>query len=447
MRVSSGSLLKLRLTNAGSVILFLAVVGVLMWLSQQYHARLDWTAAGRHSLSEASAAVLERLDQPIAVTAFMRSGDEARTLAKDLIARYQRVYPEMTLVFVNPDTNPTRTREAGIVSERALLIEYGKGSERVQQFTEESLTNALARLVRGQERNIAFLTGHGERRPDRQGNHDLSSWATQMTKRGLRAVTLRLGADAAALEQASVLVIASPSTRLLAGELKQIRSYVAGGGNLLWLHDPDSDTGLESLAEQLGVEFEPGVVVDPASQLLTGASADFIVVANYGTHPIVRGLDSESLYPAAAAMRVAPPEGWRATPILDTLPTAWSETGLMQKEIRFDEGKDIGGPLDIAFALTRDHEDREQRIVIIGDGDFVSNTFVANGGNLDLAMNLINWVGHDDAYIDMPSRIAADVDLNLSRTWQLIISFGFLIVLPLALVGIGVTGWWWRRKR
>ncbi len=447
MRVSKRLHLQLRLTNAGLVVLFLAAVGLVAWLSREYHVQFDWTRSGRNTLSAASIGILERLDKPVTLTAFVSERKDVRTSIRNLVTRYQNVKPDIRLEFINPDTEPTRTRKAGIQYDGELLIEYEKGRETLQRLSEETLTNALARLSRGSERLIVFLGGHGERRPDKQGNHDLSEWADQLGKRGLSTQTLVLGENRKIPQATSVLVIAGPQTNLLAGEVKQIRDYISQGGNLLWLAEAGGLHGLEPVAEMLGLEFEPGVIVDPASQAITGQSATFTVVASYGTHPIVKGFGLMTLFPEAAAIRVNAPEGWAASVFLDTLPSAWAETGDLRATVRFDPGEDSRGPLNLGVALSRDREKTEQRVAVLGDGDFLSNSYLGTGGNLDLGMNLANWVTHDDAYINIPARIAPDLTLSLSRTWLAVIAFGFMIALPIGLVGTGVVIWLRRRKR
>jgi ABC-type uncharacterized transport system involved in gliding motility auxiliary subunit len=90
---------------------------------------------------------------------------------------------------------------------------------------------------------------------------------------------------------------------------------------------------------------------------------------------------------------------------------------------------------------------REQRIVVIGDGDFLSNAYLGNGGNLALGLNIIQWLTHDDAFIAIQPKTAPDQTLVLDRNAQIAISLGFLLVLPMALLIAGLAIWLRRRKR
>ena len=89
----------------------------------------------------------------------------------------------------------------------------------------------------------------------------------------------------------------------------------------------------------------------------------------------------------------------------------------------------------------------EQRIAIIGDGDFVSNTYIGNAANLDFSIALINWLVQDDELITLPVKTTLDSQLDLSRNESLIIGLGFLLVLPSILLSIGFGLWWYRRRQ
>ncbi len=446
MKVSRQSRLQLRLAGASFALLFLTVVGLALWLTRDYHVQIDLSRGARNSLSETSVALLATLDQPVKVTAYASERKDLRKTIRELVARYQRHKPDIALEFVSPNADPARVRAAGVQLDGELVVEYRQAREKIQHHSEDSLTNALARLARGGERWLVFVTGHGERSPERQANHDLSLWAGELAKRGIKTRSLALGGDAQIPQNTAVLVIAGPQARFLPGEVRKLEDYIGRGGNLLWLAEPGPLHGLEPLAERLGVEFQRGVIVDPASQALTGASATFYVATEYGPHPIVQHFTLTTLFPDTVALVARAPKDWRAQEFLQTGPSAWSETGALTDKIQFDKAKDIPGPLTFGVALTHKLEKSEQRVAVIGDGDFLSNTFLGNGGNLELGNNLVNWAASDDRHLNLPARIAPDLQLNLSQPAQLAIALGFLIVLPLLLVGAGVFIWWRRRR-
>jgi ABC-type uncharacterized transport system involved in gliding motility auxiliary subunit len=439
---------ELRLVNASFVVLFLVAVGLLQWLSREYHLKVDLTQNSRHTLSAASVAAAERLAEPLTVTAYASQRGERRRVIGDLVARYQKHKPDIRLEFVDPDTAPEQARAAGVRHDGEMVLAYGDARERLtpMHLNEEQFTNALTRLGQRGERWIVFLSGHGERSPDREANFDLSLWAGELRKRGFKTRALALADHPQIPANTAALVIAGPRARLLPGEVKEIERFLEDGGNLLWLHDPGPLHGLERIAERLGVEFQPGVIVDPVSQAITG-SATAIVVANYSAHPVVRDFGQAVLFPHAHGISLNAPQGWRGAVLMDTGPNAWSETGPLDDRMRFDKGKDVPGPLSLAVALTREREQREQRVAIVGDGDFLSNAFLGNVGNLDFGMSLINWLSRQDAYVSIPVKVARDRRLELSRGVQLAMAGGFLILLPLLLAASGAAIWLVRRKR
>jgi len=453
MELNSHIRRQLRLQGYTFAVLFLAAVALVAWLSTRYHVQADWTASGRHTLAEASVAVLATLQEPVTVTAFARDSEltASRRAIVDFIGRYQRHDPRLRLSFVNPDLSPDKVRTYGVTRDGEMVLEYRGRREHVQALAEEDFTNALQRLARSGERRIVFLQGHGERKPRGLANHDLGSFGQQLENKGFVLGELNLAETPAIPADTVALVIASPQVNLLAGEVAQVREFVAQGGNLLWFLEPGALGALAPLAELLGIEQLPGLVVDPTTQVLNIADPTFSVVADYPAHAATAGLDTLTLFPTAGALRINAADDWQPAPLLRTVARSWSETGALEGTVVFDTGKDIAGPLQLGVALTRELGDgdarRTQRVVVLGDGDFLSNAFVGNGANLELGSRLVNWLSHDDAFITIPPRTAPDVSLTISQPLSLLMGAGFLLLIPGALVGGGLTLWFRRRRR
>ena len=459
MQVTAKSRRAARLQNYLFVLLLLVAVGLLAWLSTRFNYQSDWTAGGRRSLSDASVQVLAKVSGPIKFTAFARDERDLRQAVGDMIARYQRYKKDITIEFVNPDTEPERTRASGVTADGEVLLEYAGRRERLKPFelNEQQITNALQRILRTGERWLVFLMGHGERRPHGQANHDLSTWAQELEAKGFKIRELNLADTAVIPDNTAVLVIASPAVDLLPGEVKAVKDYLARGGNLLWLTDPGPLHGLDEVAQELGVHVLPGTVVDLTTQLLGIQSAAIAAVTNYPPqNPITRDFNLLTVFPLAAGITLENGSAWKGENLLQTGSSSWVETGSLSGEVQFNEDKDLRGPITIGVDLHRAPPTakdvagasmKEQRVVVIGDGDFLSNRYLGNVGNLDLGMNIVNWLSADEELIAIPAKTARDTGLVLTPLQSGVIGFGFLLALPAILLVSGLMIWWRRRKR
>lgn len=461
MRVTRKSRLQIRLQNVIFYILFLAFIGVAAWLSTQYVYKADWTYGHRNSLSTASVRLLKTLDKPLHFTAYVRATPNLRQGLTRFVNKYQAVKPDTTLSFVNPETDPQAARHQGITANGELLIEYDGRSTKLTQISEADVSNAIERLARATTRYVVFLQGDGERNPRGQHNFDLGDFGSQLTQKGFRIENLNLAENPTIPTNTAVLVIAGPQARLLPGSVKLITDYVKHGGNLLWLGDPGKLYGLQPLASLLGIRFGDGTIVDPDTQMLGISDPTVVLVAKYNSGSLItRGFDTATLFARATSVGTDDSSDWQANAFLKTLPRSWLETGKLQGAVRFDPKQgDKPGPLAIGVSLTRavkssgngkqtaGSKAQEQRIIVTGDGDFLSNALLNNGGNLDLGLNMFNWLSHDDSYLNINPQSAPDRTLTLSNTANATISVGFLFALPLFMIVFGVTFWIRRRRR
>lgn len=428
-------------------LLLALAVGLGGWLGQRYQIAFDWSDAARNSLSHASQQLLARLEAPVQIRSFAPNDPELRQRIQAVIEPYQRVRSDITLEFVDPALRPELTRESGIRRAGELQVSYQGRRENLAILNEQQISNSIQRLIQQGERWIATIEGHGERRLNGKANHDLGDFGAELQRKGYRIQPLQLTEQAAIPRNTALLVLAGPRLDYLPGERALIRNYLDQGGNLLWLTDPGPQQTLPALFADLGLEILPGTVVDANAAGLGLDNPAIALVTRFPDHPATDHFKLVTLYPYAAALKAQPTGEWQAVPLLQTQPGSWNETSPLNGELRRDAAQgEEPGPLTLGYAFSRDREGKSQRLLVLGDGDFLSNSYLGNGGNLDLGLNLIRWLSGDDNLLDIPARTAPDTRLELSRTAGAVIGLGFLLIIPLLLIATGLLIWWRRRR-
>ncbi|MEA3413609.1 MAG: GldG family protein [Pseudomonadota bacterium] len=451
MRITRGSRLRIRLRSTAFTLAFLALAGLTAWMSTRHSFQTDWTAGQRNTVSEETRELLALIDGPIEIVAFVGDDTSVHQRINERVERLQREKKDIHLDFVNPEREPERARTAGVGRGGKMVLTVGGQTATVGDVSERTLANALQRLARSGDRWVAFLEGHGERDPDDETNTGLHRLGDELGRGGFNVQKLNLVRTPTIPDNTALLVIASPQTPLMEGEAAAIVSYVDSGGNLLWLMDPGLEHGLDALAQELGVLPVPGMLVDANAELrrvLGVRSAAIIPVADYPGHPVTKGLKPVTLFPFATGIEHEADEQWETTPILKTLPRAWSETGSMTSdEVIFNQGTgDTAGPLAIGIAMERKTGEATQRLAVVGDSDFLANSYLGSGGNLELGVALFNWLSLDDALISVVPKTAPDTRLDLTDSQIIAISVAFAVLLPVTLLAAG-TGIWFKRRR
>lgn len=445
--------MRARLADVVFALLLIAAALLLAFLSTRIAWQYDFSYAQRASLDARSIELLKRLDGPVAIISYAPRDNELRRAIADFLARYSQIKRDISLDFVDPDADPAATRSAGISVNGELVIRYGERSELLKVLSERELDNALVRLARPHAGLVAFVAGDGERAPDGKANADLGQFTAFLQAQGVRALALNLAVTPIP-QNVDVLVIAGPRVALAPAVVAQIVDYVERGGNLLWLTEPDENAGLEALAKTLSLHPLAGTVVDGNGAALGIGDPSFVAISAYPQSSITHDFVLTTVFPQAVALAAISNAHWQQKPLLRTGQKSWTQLGAISKDekttIRYEPDKgEIPGPLDLGFALSRQSPSparKEQRVVAIGDGDFLSNAFLGNGGNREFGQRVFDWLLGDDTMIDLPDKGAPDRQLQLSQTQLGVIGLTFLLIVPGLLLLAGIVIWWRRRR-
>jgi ABC-type uncharacterized transport system involved in gliding motility auxiliary subunit len=467
MKLSNQSRLQLTLQKFIFLLLFISSIGMLAWISNHYSVQYDLTANKRHSLSSNSVDLLNTLDGSVSVHAYT-TDDVTRQAINEIISRYQRIKSDFNLRLLNPDIDIEQVQKDGVVMNKpfAFVIYYNERMEHIDSLSEQAISNALLRLNRRDNQQVVFLSGHGERDIDGSDNRAYATLKSQLSDMGFNLQTVNL-LENSLPDNTILLVIAAPANPYLAGEVEHIVRYIDAGGNLLWLTDPGELFGLDKIATSFGLQLQDGIIIDNNTELRQTLGIEhpaIIPVTEYFPHIITNTIRYNTLFPLARGISPLTNDSivnnWQAEALFNSNAKSWSEAGGLKEEMVFNSSEgDIAGPITVAVALHRPKGSPEtaqdeaaspagaQRMVVIGDSDFLSDTYIGAGANLNLGLNIFNWLIGDDDFISVEVKPAADTKLTLDDTQLVVIGFGFFLVIPIILLVIGFRIWYIRKNR
>ena len=221
---------------------------------------------------------------------------------------------------------------------------------------------------------MGILQGHGERsitKKEKDYYKVLSARAdNRYSARNLgydfREVYLD---DSASLHEIDVLLIADPAAPFNEDELTRLKNYIASGKNLVLLLEPDKKEVLQPLCSLLSVDLFEGALADtshdyPKALVFTYPTRETLLLSQDETFQGYTGIYDliPVVLPSVVPFSVADSAGFDVLSILKTN----DETTLGDSTIM---------DFEVGVALQRQlPNQRDQRIIVVGDADFLSNS-------------------------------------------------------------------------
>jgi len=453
--------------TAASILIVLGILVAINYLGTRQNKRWDLTKASEFTLSDQTTNVLAKLDAPLTLKVFEKSTEMQRL--KDRLAEYTAASTRVSAEYIDPDRQPAIARQYQVQSYGTVVLEYKGRTERVVGDSEQELTNAVIKVVSGTQRKLYFLQGHGERDPLNSERQGYSTIKTALERENYAIERLPLVQKGAVPDDATALVVAGPTSDILAPELGEINTFLAKGGKLLLMADPPAGAAappmpnLETLARDWGAQLDKAIIVDASGiGQLFGSSYDTPVAVNYPPHPITERFDSLTAFPLARPVTIlsSAPEGRKPQAFIDTGARSWAEADLetvgKSGPPKFEGPKgDRQGPLTVGVAVAAPVKSaaapapgttgRESRVVVMGDSDFASNAAINISGNKDLFLNIVGWLSQQENLISIRPREPGDSRLTLTADQSRRIAWLALLIIPGAIIAFGIFTWWRRR--
>jgi hypothetical protein len=234
-----------------------------------------------------------------------------------------------------------------------------------------------------------------------------------------------------------VVALGGPRWEIPAAELDDLRAAFQKGKGIFLLLDPmDPGTGqaFVAFAKDFGTALGGNVIVDKASRIVGGDFLMPLVSRYFMEHSISKIMKQATFFPLVRS--VQPSSDALATlevvPLAMTSSESWAETDLTALEngdASFDVKTDVAGPLPVAVAIERKPEGGG-RMVIMGDSDFLNNSYLGLSGNKEFGLNIVRWLAKDDRFIEVQKPQFKFKALILDAPKRSFLIFSLLVIFP-----------------
>jgi ABC-type uncharacterized transport system involved in gliding motility auxiliary subunit len=434
------------------VVVILAVLGTANYLANKNNKTFDTTSNKRYSLSDQTIKIVKGLTKDVSITYW--DNQEGFTPAKDLLGQYMILNPKLKVEYVDAIKKPALARAAGITNLGTIVVEADKKREEAKSLTEEQITSALVRVLKGTERTVCFAQGGGEKELDKNARDGYTAVKETVERDNYKTQMLNLLEKADIPSSCTVLVVPGPKFDYPPAAVEGLKKHVESGGKAMFLLDPPFNVAKLKIAENKeltdmlagwGVTLNKDLVVDLSrvGQMMGGA-----VLANkFESHPIVREMSGRPVVMAFPRSLDAK-NGDKTTveKLFSSMSSSFALTDLSKAEIDPNPDKDKRGPFPMAVAgsYKTGQENKDGRFVVVGNSSFIDNGSIQLYGNADLFLNMLAWLSADEDLISIRPKDPEDRRIQLEQGQMNTVIVVSQFVLPLIAFGAGIMIW---RKR
>lgn len=464
--------------RAGGLVVVALGLGLLANVALYRHdAHFDLTAARVFTPPPELATVARSLDRDVSVTYFYNSQDPDALMARDVLAIVARRDRHLKVRALDLDKELVSARNYGVrIYNTAVVESEGRRTDVDNTADLRDVAFAIERVLRERMPTVCFVIGHGE--PYGAAGHvhlghtetlegpettlEAQSGGIERLKLALAAIgyadrALATPAITAIPDDCAVVADVGPRSGYSPDEVRLLQGYLARGGRLLLMYDPEfpATPELQALLAQASVEVGTGIVLDATNH--AGADDEKVVVPYYPPHPITEQV-ALTVLPGPRPLRLLGKiPDIQATALITTSQDSTVRAGATATAT-LASAQPVGapqakadaarGPRTLAVALEGKWPDggpNKFRLVLVGSASFATNAFFPYASNGDLAVSMIRWLAGDTG---RPKLKPINYSLPEVRLTHHEMQATFLVIeilLPLSVILLGLFVW--RRRR
>lgn len=452
--------------NSSFVVIGLAIVVAVNVFANELPEKaksVDLTSQNLYTLTDESVNLVKNLKQD--VTLYVLSSEKS---ADDTVARtlsnYEDVSSHIKVEYIDPAVSPnfyasyTDTAPSDgsiivvcgntskVVSSSDLYqydIDYSTYTQTKSAYDGEGqLTSAISYVTSEDLPKVYTITGHGETALD-------DTFKSALEKMNISVEDLTLLQEEAIPEDAAAVIINGPTSDFSADDATKISTYLAGGGKLIvtTAYNKTEDTpNFDGILSAYDIQVTNGLVMDSDSShyyqypfyLLpdVASATQTSKVSNYVFMPYAQALTNAGVHTDTIT--------W--TDLLTTSDNAYVKTDISNITTFEKKSGDQSGKFTLAANVTDSKSGAD--ITVVASVLAFSNDAdsIVSGQNLALFKGIASTFASSDSAVSIDAKPYTYTTLSVNQSVAIMSETLLVMVLPVALIVIGIVIWYRRRR-
>lgn len=443
------------------------VINLIAVRLPEKYTNIDITSNQLYTLTDQTQDILKALEEEIDIYVIQDEGSADTTVAQTL-KEYAEASSHIHVTYIDPVTNPQFVNKytTGSITTNSIIVEsskrykiisyqdmyeteldYSTYQQNVTGYDAEGqLTSAIDYCISENMPKIYMIAGHNEYTLD-------AGFQAAIEKENIETETINLMNYDAVPEDAECILIHAPESDLSQDDADKIIAYLNEGGKVLITTDYAGIElpNLERIVAEFGMTFQNGYAVDNDSDHYYQEPTYLLPEVAYA--PETEGLTDAYTYllvPFAQGIGITD-EG--TEDIIYTKLLTCSDSSLVKTNVKnavqytYEEG-DIEGPVCVGVKAEKTVENGNSVLYVFTSARmFMDNIDLAvSGNNKRLFSNIMSTMAEHETSVSIPAKSYQTERLIVSAREVIFFGVVMVIVVPLALIAVGIVVWLHRRR-
>lgn len=319
---------------------------------------------------------------------------------------------------------------------------------------------AIKRLL-GDYAKVTFLTGNNESDIINNNDRGYREISTNLIKRsalinqGFDIDTLNLNEKDIAPD-VNLLVLGDPTVAFSSLAIQRLTAYIDRGGNLLVTTEPGRQAIINPVLTKLGLQIKPGMLIRPdKDHSIDKITSDFAPEAKDIDANFDKFIEFKlsQILKTAGAINYSDSGAFVIKPLFLSPADGWNKVGPIDMNapvMNFNAADgDQKGVFPVSVTMSRKINNKEQRIIVSADADFLSNSVFNSSPrpiNIMTLNGIFRWLVYGKFPVDEIRPAAKDVTLKVSKEQINLMLIFFKYILPAIMMAIGIVILFKRRR-